>query len=258
MTVLNGKIAVVTGGGGGIGADIARRLASAGAKVAVIDLSGDNAEGVAMEIGGLGLAADIADEASVAECAAAVAGTLGAPDILVNCAAMFQAPAPPSSLRMERWDMVVQVALRGTYLTCAAFGEAMVRKGQGAIVNIASVAGMVSFPYHAYGPAKAGVISLTRNLAAEWGPCGVRVNAISPGFTLTPQMQEAIERGNNPVEPIIRGTPLGRLVEPREVSEAALFLVSPASSAITGVNLPVDCGWTSGVTWEPYGGLRPA
>lgn len=254
--MLTGQVAVVTGGSGGIGAACARRLAEAGARVAVVDLSAERAEETAKALGGRGFAADVGDEESLRDCAARITDQFGAADILVNTAALFQAPAPPSAIKMERWDDVVRVSLRGTYLACAVFGDAMTRRGSGAIVNIASVGGIISFPYHAYGPAKAGVISLTQSLAAEWGPLGVRVNAVSPGFTLTPQMQVAIDRGNNPVEPIVQGTPLGRLVEPDEVASAVLFLASPAASAITGVNLPVDCGWMAGVTWQPYGGLR--
>lgn len=256
MNSHEGRVAVIVGGGGGIGAAVATLAASRGARVAIVDLAEAQANTIAEQIGGKAFVADIGSEESVRECAARIADQFGDVDILINSAAMFQAPSPPSSLKMNRWDSVIQVGLRGTYLTCSIFGEEMVRRKNGAIVNIASIAGVISFPYHAYGPAKAGVIALTRSLAAEWGPAGVRVNAVSPGFTLTPQMQDAIDRGNNPVGPILNGTSLGRLVEPTEVADAVLFLASPAASAITGINLPVDCGWMVGVTWEPYGGLR--
>lgn len=257
MQRLEGKIAAITGGAGGIGKAIGQVFAEAGAQVALIDLDGDRTEVVAAALGGRGFAADVANETDVQDCAAAIRKHFGAnADILVNCASILQAPLPPRRLKQERWDAVVEVGLRGTYLCCATFGEAMTQGAGGSIVNIASVGGMISFPYHAYGPAKAGVIALTRSLAAEWGGMGVRVNAVSPGFTLTEQLRDAADRGLTPLDPIVRTTPQGRLVEPREVAEATLFLASPAASAITGVNLPVDCGWLAGVTWEPYGGLR--
>ena len=119
----------------------------------------------------------------------------------------------------------------------------MAKRGGGAIVNIASTAGMRSMPLHAYAPAKAAIISLTECLAAEWGPLRVRINCVSPGFTHTPAMKAAFEAGTRDQAIIISNMALGRLVEPDEVARAVGFLVSDDASAITGINLPVDCGF---------------
>ena len=252
---LGGRVAAVIGGAGGIGSACAAALAKAGAKVAVVDVLPEAAEQVAALVGGRGFDADAGDEDALRLLHRTIEGTLGEVDILVNSAVVFQAAGPVSRLRMSRWDDVVRVSQRATFLACTIFGGAMADRGRGAIVNIASVAGMRSMPVHAYGPAKAAVISLTASLAAEWGCKGVRVNAVSPGFTRTPGMQAAIDAGRDQRPDILAGTPIGRLIEPEEVAQGVLFLASPAASAITGINLPIDGGWLAGVSWQAYGGL---
>jgi len=154
------------------------------------------------------------------------------------------------------WVFVAGVDRRGTSLACARFGAAMARAGGGAIVNIASVAGMGSGPLHAYGPAKAGVINLTECLAAEWGPKGVRVNAVSPGFTHTPALEKGITTHTLAPDDMTANCALGRLVQAREIAHAVAFLASAQAGAITGVNLPVDAGYLVAVPWASYGGLR--
>jgi NAD(P)-dependent dehydrogenase (short-subunit alcohol dehydrogenase family) len=132
----------------------------------------------------------------------------------------------------------------------------MAARRSGSIVNIASIAGMRSMPLHAYSPAKAAVIALTENLAAEWGPAQVRVNAVSPGYTLTPVIRDAIDRGERDPSRLARNAALGRMVEPEEIAAVVAFLCHPSASAITGANIPVDCGATVAMSWNPYGGLR--
>jgi len=156
---------------------------------------------------------------------------------------------------MQEWDKVIEVDQRGTYLTCAVFGARMAERGVGAIVNIASVTGWRSVPLHAYAPAKAAVISMTACLAAEWGRSGVRVNAISPGYTITEALQAAIDRGDRDPADLTLQAALGRMVTPDEIADSAGFLLSKAASAITGINLPVDAGWLAGANWMTYGGL---
>jgi NAD(P)-dependent dehydrogenase (short-subunit alcohol dehydrogenase family) len=132
----------------------------------------------------------------------------------------------------------------------------MLQRRRGSIVNLSSVAGSRSMPLHSYAPAKAAVISMTQCLAAEWGPSGIRVNSVAPGYTLTPMLQAAIDRGERQVSGATDNTPLGRLVLPSQVADAVAFLLSDRASAITGVDLPVDGGWLAGTTWDMYGGLR--
>ena len=250
------RISVVTGGASGIGAACARVLAAAGDLVIVADRDLPRAQAVADEVGGRACSLDVGDENDVEACAAQIERDVGPVDVLVNSAGIIQVPQRPHDLPMSIWDDVVRVDQRGTYVACTAFARGMLTRRRGSIVNIASVAGMRSMPLHAYAPAKAAVISMTTCLAAEWGPSGVRVNAVSPGYTLTPALKDAIDRGERDVLSLTANAPLQRLVDPDEIGHAVAFLASSAASAITGINLPVDCGWLAGTTWSTYGGLR--
>lgn len=250
-------VAVVTGGASGIGAACCRELAARGARVAVLDRDG-RADAIAREVKGRAWIADVADAAAIERCAAEIDSELGPVEILVNSAGVIQQPLPPQRMSLEVWDEVVRVDQRGTYLASVAFGTRMAGRGRGSIVNIASIAGMRSMPLHAYAPAKAAVIAITECLAAEWGPAGVRVNAVSPGHTRTPALQAAIDKGERDVSALERANVLGRMVEPEDVARAVAFLAGPDAAAITGANLPVDCGWLVAGSWQAYGGLRNA
>ena len=161
-------------------------------------------------------------------------------------------------VRMDNWDREINIDLRGTFLVARSVGERMAQRRHGAIVNVASVAGMTSGPIHAYTAAKAGVIQITQTLAAEWGRAGVRVNAVSPGFTRTVALEAGIASGALDKDRLARNTAMNRLVEPIEVAHAIAWLLGPTSSGVTGINLPVDAGFIAGSTWDAYGGLREA
>ena len=248
-------VAVVTGAASGIGAACCRELAARGARIALLDRD-ERVHAVAREVGGRAWVADVADEAALQRCADAIEADCGPVEILVNSAGVIQVPLPPERLAMASWDEVVRVDQRGTYLAAMVFGTRMAARRRGSIVNIASVAGMRSMPLHAYAPAKAAVIAITECLAAEWGPARVRVNAVSPGYTRTPALQAAIDKGERDVSALERNAALGRLVEPVEIARAVAFLASEDAAAITGANLPVDCGWLVAGSWHTYGGLR--
>lgn len=254
------RLVVVTGGASGIGEACVRRFVADGDRVVIADRNLQGAQRLADELGPAAVAQsiDLADEDSVRQAAQAVESTLGAVQVLVNCAGVLQRTLPPEELSMKEWDIVTRIDLRGTYVACAAFGAPMAARRQGAIVNIASVAGMRSGPLHAYGPAKAGVINMGESLAAEWGPRGVRVNTVSPGYTLTPALQKGMALGTLNEAHMIASMALGRLVRAEEIAAAVAFLASPQASAITGVNLPVDGGYLVATPWQGYGGLRPA
>jgi NAD(P)-dependent dehydrogenase (short-subunit alcohol dehydrogenase family) len=251
-------VAVVTGGASGIGEACCRLLAEAGATVVVLDRDEPRTNAVAAEVKGKPRVADVGDEKALENCAAGIEAAIGPVTVLVNSAGVTQIPESPEQLPMSSWDNVVRIDQRGTYVASVAFGRRMAKRGRGCIINIASVAGMRSMPLHAYTPAKAAVIAMTECLAAEWGRSGVRVNVVSPGYTLTPLLQTAIDKGERDVSKITENSALGRMVRPEEVARAVCFLASEDASAITGVNLPVDCGWLVTPTWHTYGGLRPA
>jgi NAD(P)-dependent dehydrogenase (short-subunit alcohol dehydrogenase family) len=253
-----GRISVVTGGASGIGAACIRELASSGDLVVVVDRDMARAQAIAAEVKGKAYAADVGDEKNVEVCAAAIERECGPVDVLVNSAGIIQVPVRPHDLPMPAWDDVVRVDQRGTYVACLAFARRMIERKRGSIINIASIAGMRSMPLHAYAPAKAAVIAITECLAAEWGPSGIRVNAVSPGYTLTPALKNAIDRGERDASALTANAALRRLVDPSEIARVVAFLASDAASAMTGANVPVDCGWLAGTSWSTYGGLREA
>jgi NAD(P)-dependent dehydrogenase (short-subunit alcohol dehydrogenase family) len=257
MTERQGRLAVIIGGGNGIGETTAILMAARGWRLAICDQDDEAARRVATQVGGSGFALDIGEADAVEAVAAEINRTLGPVTALVVTAAVFQDVLPPAQLPMEVWDRTLRINLTGTYLAARAFGTRMAEQGWGSIVNIASIAALGSFPVHAYASSKTAVVSLTQGLAGEWGRSGVRVNAISPGSTLVPRVAKRIASGRYAAHP---GdfTALGRVVEPNEVAEAIEFLASERASAITGVNLIVDCGWQVASTWAQYGGVRPS
>lgn len=259
MSEERGPIAVVTGGASGIGEACAQRLAAGGWQVVVADIAEEAGRRVAERIGGAFVHMDVGNAEEVETAAERVEAEFGPVRGLVNSAGVIQKPLPPEDLPLDLWDRIVHIDQRGTYVACVAFGRRMAARGDGgAIVNIASVAGSRSMPLHSYAPAKAAVISMTACLSAAWGRDGIRVNAVSPGYTATPALQAEIDAGRRDVTRLTGNAGLNRLVKPAEIAEAVAFLLSPAASAISGIDLPVDCGWLAGSTWNTYGGLPPA
>lgn len=252
----DGRVVVVAGGASGIGEACARLFRESGGRVVVADRNLAAAEAVARSLDGSAVALDVAEEESVEAAFASIEREVGAVEVLVNSAGVLQRTLPPGELTMREWDLVSRIDLRGTYLCCAAAGTRMASRRRGSIVNIASVAGMRSGPLHAYGPAKAGVINLTQCLAAEWGRAGVRVNAVSPGFTQTPALAKGVDKGILEEEQMAAASACGRLLDPREIAAAVCFLASDLASGITGVNLPVDLGYLVATPWQSYGGVR--
>lgn len=246
-------LGVVTGGASGIGAACATLLSERGWRVIVADIADQAGEAVAKRSGGSFVHLDVTDEAALDTAADQINRSHGPAAGLVTSAGIIQRPVPPEELSMEDWDRIVAVDQRGTYASCLAFGRRMADVGAGAIVNIASIAGQRAMPLQAYTPAKAAVIAMTANLAVAWGSKGVRVNSISPGFTLTPAIRDAIEKDERDVSLIEADTALGRLVNPGEVAAAVAFLLSDDASAITGIDLVVDCGWLAAGSRSTYG-----
>ena len=251
-----GRIVVVTGGASGIGRACSQVLAAKGWKVAVLDIDGEGARRVAEEIGGVADKLDVGDEKAVDAVAEKIERESGPVYGLVNCAGILASPVPPEQLAIAEWDRVVRVNQRGTYVTSLAFGLKMAKRGKGVIVNIASINAFRSMPFHGYAPTKAAIVSITMNLAAEWGPSGVRVNAVSPGFTRSPALQAKIDSGERDVATIEKATALRRLMEPEDSAYAVAFLLSDEASGITGANLPVEGGWLCMPSWQSYPGIR--
>ena len=251
-----GKIVVVTGGASGIGAACAQVLSTDGYFVVVADINLDLAKQVAKRVGGVAQYLDVAELESVESAAKTIEKDLGPVYGLINSAGILQKPLAPHQLPMDIWDRVQRIDLRGTYISCLAFGRSMLDRKTGSIVNITSITAHRSVPLHSYAPAKAAVLSMTQCLAAEWGPSKVRVNSVAPGYVLTPALADAVHKGERNLELIRASAPMNDTVDPTQVGDAASFLLSDRAKAITGIDLPVDQGWLAGNGWATYGGFR--
>lgn len=239
---LEGKIAIVTGGSRGIGLSIAQALAEAGSTVAVIGRSGDRAREAAAELPGdghAGYACDVAVAEQVAETVKAIESDLGPVDILVNNAGITR---DNILLRMkdEEFDEVIAANLKGPFLFTRAVARGMMKRRDGAILNIGSVVGIMGNAGQAnYAASKAGLAGLTKSVAKELGSRGVRCNLLAPGFIRT-DMTDALTEAQ--VEKLSAAIPLGGLGETEDVSEVARFLVGPGARYITGQVIAVDGG----------------
>lgn len=251
---------IVTGGASGIGAAVCRRVVQAGGHVAILDLNLEAAQALAQELGPRAVAApgDVLDEAGLRTAQEQLATLLPPVTGLVNCAGIAQVPTAIEDYPVEAWERVVDSHLKGTYTSCRVFGSAMAARGCGAVVNVASVLSFRPGPVLAYGPAKAAVVNLTEALAVHWARRGVRVNAIAPGWTDTPFLRPKERQGERDMTPILNATPLGRLMQPREIAEVVFFLLSPAAAVVTGATIPCDGGVIAGSGWAPYGGFPQA
>jgi NAD(P)-dependent dehydrogenase (short-subunit alcohol dehydrogenase family) len=264
---LSGRVAVVTGGMGQLGAEVSVALAARGVRVAILDVETAPRAGAAGLRTGLDEGAisaqecDVTDRAQVEAALALVEGDWGVPDLLVNAAAVDAPPDAPAAevgpfeeVPLDSLERVVHVNIVGVVVPCQVIGGAMAREGRGSIVNIGSVYGLLSpdqglyafrrdagetfFKPVAYSVSKSALVNLTRYLATYWGRSGVRVNTLTP---------HGIENGQPPpfVEAFAARSPLGRLMDVSEAVGAVVFLASDASSYVTGANLVVDGGWSA-------------
>ncbi len=249
MFSLKDEVAIVTGGGSGIGRAIGLGLAAAGARVGIADMSEESAIKTAGEItraGGVSVAVrtDVTSEDGIGGAVAVVERELGPLSLAVNSAGIANA-VPALDLTTEQFEQMYRINVTGVFRSCQAEARAMLRTGRGSILNLASISGMVShremLQVH-YNSAKAAVAHLTRSLATEWAPHAIRVNSLAPGFTLTP-MNTRDEVASMRAD-ISRHIPLERFAEPEEMIGPAVFLLSNAASYCTGVDLVVDGGFT--------------
>jgi len=238
--------ALITGGGSGIGLAVAQHLLAAGGSVCLFDRCGSDEASAAL--GGarvLGIDGDVTDEAAVGAAVARMVAELGGIDCVVTSAGMVRVePALEASL--DTFRQTLEVNVLGSFIAARAAVRAMVGSGGGSVVMIGSVYGEGGAPARtAYCASKGAVHNLVRSLAVEWGPLGVRVNAVAPTGTRTPMVRKLIEDGIYNLKGVQARTPLGRLAEPEEVAAAVAFLAGPGASMINGVILPVDGGWTA-------------
>ena len=247
--LLAGKVAIVAGGGRGIGEATSRMLARAGAAVAVVDVEADRAEAVAASLraGGamaIPVTADLRDEDQCRDAVDHSADELGGLDVLANLAGGMFNQAEWRHLEhwtTAEWDAVTHLNLRYVFWLCRAAIPHLLARGGGSIVSVTSISGVFGSPNHsAYGAAKAGLIQLTKTLALEYGRSGIRVNAVSPGAIATPATQITMSAERQAT--LARTTPLQRPGAPEDIARAILFFASPMAAYVTGQMLLVDGG----------------
>ncbi|SPE41914.1 3-oxoacyl-(acyl-carrier-protein) reductase FabG [Candidatus Sulfopaludibacter sp. SbA3] len=247
---LSGQVALVTGGSRGLGEEIATGLAEAGASLMLLARREAALTETVERLRGQGFRCEgsVCDAASGGDVRAAVEKTLeiyGYIDTLVNNAGITWG-APAEEMPLEKWQAVLDVNLTGAFLFARAVAPHMMARRRGSILNVTSIAGLRAMPQGlptaGYVASKGGLIALTRELAAEWAPYGIRVNAIAPGFFPSRMTQKVLERLQTGIE---SGIPMGRIGRPGELKGAAVFLVSEAASYITGQTLAIDGGTTA-------------
>ena len=246
------RVVVVTGGASGIGEATARRFAAGGWIVEIADRNAERGEAIAAEIGATYAGLDVADDTAVADYAAAVLARRGAVDAVVNSAGVLQNAVRVLEMDMAEYDRIHAINVRGSLVVNRAFGAAMAARGEGVLINMASLTTYRPSGQPAYAMGKTSIKMMTEILAAELGPKGVRVNAVAPGYVLTPAMQARIDSGQRDPKLIIEKAALRRFVQPADVGEAIWFLCSDAASAITGVTLPIDAGWLATSAYTAY------
>lgn len=248
---LDGRLAVVTGAGQGIGAASARALGEAGAVVIVTDLLPDRVEKTVAELKAHNIAAhgytiDVAKSVEVDRVAALIEKNHGPAEILVNNAGIVKSNIKAEDMSDEMWKQHIDVNLDGVFWCCRAFGRQMLSAGKGAIVNIGSISGFISMnpqPQAHYNASKAAVHHLTKSLAAEWAKRGVRVNAVAPTYIETPLTAFGIKENPAMYKMWLDMTPMGRVGQPDEIASVVHFLSCDASSLMTGSIVVADAGY---------------
>lgn len=256
-TVFSGSWTLVTGGASGIGLACAEYVAERGGDIVLLDMNPAQLEIASLHLARHGRAVrtqtvDVTQTEALESIAQMLVGEGVNVRHLVTAAGVLQPMDGIEVLRREDHDKVWDVNYHGTYHCCRIWGERMRHGAGGSIVTVSSVTSMRPTPLLAYGPAKAALNALTASLAVSYAADGVRINAIAPGFTLTEALEAKFASGQRDSSRILASVPMKRFIRPEEVASAVGFLLSGAASAITGITLPVDCGWLSGASWQTF------
>jgi|GEM_PF-73310 len=264
---LEGRVVLVTGAGGGLASAIVDRFANAGAKLVLAELRASALSAAQDQLASkgvecIGVECDVSDEASAAKAATAAKNAFGRCDVLINNAGILPPASALQNLSVEAWDRTFAINLRSVFLMTKYIGKLMLDQGSGSIVNIASISGSSPNGCPPYGATKAGVLEFTRHTAVEWGPHGIRTNAVSPGFIMT-----ALSKSNYASEEMIarrvQSVPSRKLGSPEDIAKAVTFLASDDAAFINGHEIIVDGGFLQATLMhvqppaEQYGGWKP-
>lgn len=251
---LEGKTAIITGAGSGLGMEVAKGFAMSGANLSLVDLNKESIRKLTEELTSAGFKAipletDVTISEQVRSAAQATVKQFGGIDILVNSAGIRTRPMPLEEFDEKEWDRIIDVNLKGVFLFTKYAASEMLKKGKGSIINFGSMGSIVAIPTSsAYCSSKGGVAMITKTAACEWAKKGIRVNALLPGVFETPIMKQGVEQSkNNPkfIENWLARFPMGRFGKPEEIVGACIFLASDASSYVTGHLLSIDGGCTA-------------
>jgi len=248
---LDGKIALVTGAGSGIGRATAIYMAKEGAHLIISDISDEGAHDTLDEIKAFGgdahfVRADVSQKSDVDHLMAETLKTFGRLDCAFNNAGIEGQPAPTTTCTIENWDRTIAVNLTGVWHCMSAELAIMQDQGAGTIVNMASIAGLVGFEnLPAYTASKHGVIGLTKTAALENAASGIRINAVCPGVIDTPMVARFVASNPEAKKALTEGEPIGRIGQPEEIATAVTWLCSDAASFVTGISMPIDGGWVA-------------
>ncbi len=256
------EIAVVTGGGSGIGQACAQRLAGRGAEVWILDLNIEAAETVAELIRSSGetahaLEVDVSDAGAVEDAARRIKADSGAPSALVTAAGIIETASTVLDADLEAHDRLWAINYGGTLNACRSVGRLMRDAGAGAIVTVGSINSYVALPLPAYCPSKTAILRLVELLSVELGRFGVRVNGVAPTYVLTPGLQAKVDAGERDLDVMLKVNALKKMVEPEDIAKVAAFLLSEDASAVTGHMMPVDAGYLPATTYATFAGGHP-
>jgi NAD(P)-dependent dehydrogenase (short-subunit alcohol dehydrogenase family) len=247
---------IVTGGASGIGKEIAKLVISRGGSVGLVDINQEKGEELCHELGKncKFQSADVTNEDEFTKAYLRIKNDIPNINGCVTCAGVLPVRDPIEKHSLKDFNRVLTNHLSGTFLTCKIVGTDMVKRKKGSIVTLGSALALRPGPVLGYGAGNAGIVNLSQSLAVQWGKHNVRINAICPGWVDTPFIRQQ-EKDGRDLSPIIKMTPIGRLIKPQEIAELVLFLLSEASSAMTGSVLVADGGITISGGYMPYGDL---
>jgi len=257
-----GAIAIVTGGGSGLGEACARKLADIGSEVWLLDLNIKAAEAASERIRAAGGTAyamqiDVSDPAAVEDASIRIKADSGTPFALVTAAGIIETVSTVLDVDLEAHDRLWAINYGGTLNACRSFGRLMREAGAGSIVTVGSINSFAALPLPAYCPSKTAILRLVEMLSVELGRFGVRVNGVAPTYVLTPGLQAKVDAGERSLDVMLKVNALKKMVEPNDIANVVAFLLSEDARAVTGHMMPVDAGYFPATTFATFAGGQP-